>query len=140
MGCTSVRSISLARLLKEIIGCSHVLSRERFVEQVVTHYSSKSEGAAHSEFDRLVGSGADHINSDTVQAELADLYERTKGIKEYTNKRVAHFDAKGPKDSPIVLEIHDVLDSPPRIAGQVHGPAAVGKICRATISRTTITG
>jgi hypothetical protein len=40
------------------------------------------------------------MNSDTVQAELADLRERTKGIKEYTNKRVAHFDAKGPKDSP----------------------------------------
>jgi hypothetical protein len=94
------RSISLARLLKEIIGCSQVLSRERFVEQVVTQYSSKSEGAAHSEFDRLVGAGADHMNSDTVQAELADLRERTKGIKEYTNKRVAHFDAKGPKDSP----------------------------------------
>jgi hypothetical protein len=105
-----VRSISLARLLKEIIGCPHVLSRERFVAQVVTHYSSKSEGAAHSEFDRLVGPGADHINPDTVRAELADLKERTKGLKDYTNKRVAHFDAKWPKDSPIVLEIHEVLD------------------------------
>jgi AbiU2 len=104
------RSISLARLLKEISDCPHILSRERFVAQVVTHYSSKSEGAAHSEFDRLVAPGADHINSDTVQAELADLLERTKGIKEYTNKRVAHVDAKGPKDSPIVLEIHDVLN------------------------------
>ena len=41
---------------------------------------------------------------------MAHLLEQTKGIKEYTNKRVAHFDAKGPKDSPIVLEIHDVLD------------------------------
>jgi AbiU2 len=105
-----VRSISVARLLKEIIGCPHVLSRERFVEQIVTHYSPKFEGAAHSEFDRLVAPGAKHIDSDTVRAELADLRERTKGIKEYTNKRVAHFDAKGPKDSPIVLEIHEVLD------------------------------
>jgi hypothetical protein len=104
------QSISLARLLKEIIGCPHVLSRERFVEQVVTHYSSKFEGAAHSEFDRLVAPGANHIDSNTVQAELADLRERTKRIKEYTNKRVAHFDAKGPKDSPIVLEIHEALD------------------------------
>jgi hypothetical protein len=73
-----------------------------------------------------------------VQAELADLLERTKGIKEYTNKRVAHFDAKG-RGLLIVLEIHDVLDHL-HVLGQVHGPAAVGKICRATISRTTITG
>jgi hypothetical protein len=104
-----IRSISLARLLKEIIGCPHVLSRERFVEQVVTHYSSKSEGAAHSEFDRLVAPGANHIGADAVQAELDDLHKRTKGTKEYANKRVAHFDATGPKDSPTVLEVHEAL-------------------------------
>jgi hypothetical protein len=104
-----IRSISLALLLKEIIDCPHVLSRERFVEQVVTHYSSKSEGAAHSEFDRLVAPVAKHIDADVVQAELDDLRKRTKGTKEYANKRVAHFDATGPKDSPTVLEVHEAL-------------------------------
>jgi hypothetical protein len=105
-----VRSISLARLLKEIIGCSQVLSRERFVELFVSRDSPASEGAAHSGFDRLVGPHADHIDSDTVQAELDDFRERTKGIKEFTNKRLAHFDAKGLKDSPTVLEVHQALD------------------------------
>jgi hypothetical protein len=105
-----IRSVSLARLLKELIGCPHVLSRERFVERVVTLYSPESERAAHSEFDRLVAPGANHIDSGTVQAELDDLREQTKGTKEYTNKRVAHFDAKGPKDSPTVLEVHNALD------------------------------
>jgi hypothetical protein len=76
------RSMSLARLLKEIIGCPQVLSRERFVELFVSRDSPASKGAAHSEFDRLVGPGADHIDSDTVQAELDDLRERTKGTKE----------------------------------------------------------
>ena len=45
-----------------------------------------------------------------MQAELDDLRERTKRTKEYANKRVAHFDTKGPKDSPTVLEVHEALD------------------------------
>jgi AbiU2 len=100
------KPISLAWLLKEIIAYPHVLSRERFVSR----YSPGSEGAANREFDHLVAPSANYINPDVVRTELCDLREQTKLIEDYTDKRVAHFDAKGPKDSPTVLQIHNVLD------------------------------
>lgn len=75
-----MRSISLARLLKQIIDCPHVLSRERFVGQVVSRYLPASEGAANRKFDHLASPGANHINADVVHAELCNLRERTDGI------------------------------------------------------------
>jgi|RhiMetdeSRZDD1v2_1073273.scaffolds.fasta_scaffold35662_6 hypothetical protein len=104
------QSISLARLLEEIIECPHVLSRERFIRQVIGHNLPGSEDQVNGMFDHLAGSGANHINADAVRAELCDLRAHTKGIKRYTDKRVAHFDAKGPKDSPTVLQVHAALD------------------------------
>jgi hypothetical protein len=102
--------ISLARLLKEISVSPYVLSRERFVEQAMSLDLPMSEETATWRFDYLVGPGANHINADVVQAELCDLRERTKSIRGYIDKRVAHFDAKGPQDSLTVLQVHDVLD------------------------------
>jgi hypothetical protein len=99
------KPISLAWLLKEISAYPHVLSRERFVGL----YSPEVEDVAHREFDSLVAPGANHINPDVVRTELDDLREQTV-IEEYTDKRVAHFDAKGPEDSPTVLQVHNVLN------------------------------
>ena len=61
-------------------------------------------------FDHYTATGANHINADVVRAELRDLQAQAKPIIEYTNKRVAHFDKKGPEDSPTVLQVHAALD------------------------------
>jgi hypothetical protein len=61
-------------------------------------------------FDRYIAPGATHISADVVCAELHDLRAQVEPIKKYTDKRVAHFDKKGPQDSPTVLQVHDALD------------------------------
>jgi hypothetical protein len=99
------KSGSLARLLKEIVTCPHVLSRDRFVGL----YSPEFEDAAHVEFDYLVGPNANHIDHTVVQAELDNLREKTRDIKQYTDKRVAHYDKKGPTNIPMFQEIDDAL-------------------------------
>jgi hypothetical protein len=109
------RSIPLARLLTEVMAYPHILSRQRFVEQVISLNLGLSDDAMNRICDQLVAPGVHHINADVVRAELCDLRERTKGIKEYTNRRIAHFDAKGPKDSPTVRQVHDVLDQLDRL-------------------------
>jgi hypothetical protein len=104
------QSISLTRLLEEIICYPQVLSRERFIGQVVVQNLPGTEDAVNRAFDYYAASDANHINADAVRTELCDLRARTEGIKSYTNKRVAHFDAKGPKDSPTILQVHAALD------------------------------
>jgi hypothetical protein len=101
----NLQSVSLARLLKEIIGCPYVLSRERFVGL----YSPELEDDAHGEFDYLIGPNAPHIDPTVVQAELDNLREKTRDIKQYTNKRVAHYDKKGPTNIPMFQDIDDAL-------------------------------
>jgi len=107
---TDKRSISLVLLLKEISCYPHILSRERFVRQAVADPLKASEGAANHMFDHYTAPGANHINADVVSDEVCDLQARTEPIREYTNKRVAHFDKKGPEDSPTVLQVHAALD------------------------------
>ena len=50
------------------------------------------------------------INADVVSAEVCDLQAQTKPIREYINKRVAHFDREELEDSPTVLQVHAALD------------------------------
>jgi hypothetical protein len=101
----NLQSVSLARLLKEIIGCPHVLSRERFVRL----YPPELEDNAHGAFGYLVGPNANHIDPTVIQAELDNLREKTREIKQYTNKRVAHHDEKEPTNIPMFQEIDDAL-------------------------------
>jgi len=106
---TDKRSVSLVLLLKEMSHHPHILSRERFVRQATSKLSA-SEGALSRMFDHYTAPVANHINADVVRAELRDLQALTKPIIEYTNKRVAHFDKKGPEDPPTVLQVHAALD------------------------------
>jgi len=107
---TDKRSVSMARLLQAIIDRPRVLSRERFVEQVVGRNVPGSADEVNRMFDRFTAPGTNHINADVVRAELRDLRARTKGIEDYTSKCVAHLGAKGPNDSPTILQVHNALD------------------------------
>lgn len=100
------RSISLARLLSEIVDYPRVLSRERFVGL----YRPELQNVAHHEFDRHVASGANHIHPTVAQTDLDALHKRTQDVERYGTKRVAHFDEKGPKNIPTFQELDDALD------------------------------
>lgn len=100
------QSISLARLLSEIVAHSRVLSRGRFVGL----YRPALQNAAHREFDGHVAPSANHIDPTVVQTELDDLHKRTRDVERYGTKRVAHFDEKGPKNIPTFQELDDALD------------------------------
>ena len=100
------QSISLARLLGEIVANPHVLSRERFISR----YPPEFQKGAHDTFDRYVASGANHINPAIVQTELDNLYKKTQDVERCGTKRVAHFDRKGPKNIPTFQELDDALE------------------------------
>src|SRR6266851_1998607 len=101
-----LQSVSLARLLTEIVAYPSVLSRDRFVGL----YRVELQAVAHREFDRHVGSGANNIDPAVVQAESDDLRQRTRDVGRYGTKRVAHLDEKGPKNIPTFQELDDALD------------------------------
>ena len=100
------RSISLARLLGEIVRYPHVLSRERFVGL----YGPEHQNLAHQEFDRNVASGANQIDPTVVQTDLDAFEDRTRDVERYGTKRVAHHDREGPKNIPTFQELDVALD------------------------------
>ena len=100
------KSISLARLLSEIVAHPRALSREQFVGL----YRPELQDIAHYDFDRHVASGANHIDSTVVQTDVDALRQKTLDVERYGTKRVAHFDEKGPKNIPTFQELDDVLD------------------------------
>lgn len=100
------QSISLARLLSEIVAYPRVLSRGRFVGL----YRPDLQNVAHREFDRYVASGANQIDPIVVKTELDGLHKRTREVKRYGTKLVAHLDEKGPKNIPTFQELDETLD------------------------------
>lgn len=100
------KSISLARLLSEIVAYPHVLSRARFVRL----YRPELQEIAHYDFDMHVASGANHIDPTIVQNDLDALRTRARDVERYGTKRVAHFDDKGPKNIPTFQELDNALD------------------------------
>lgn len=100
------RSISLARLLGEIVTYPYVLSRKRFVGL----YRPQDQHLAQSQFDRNIASGANQIDPTVVRNDLDTLDKRTQDVERYGTKRVAHLDRKGPKNIPTYQELDDALD------------------------------
>src|SRR5262249_15786587 len=100
------RSISLARLLSEIVVHPHALSRGRFVGL----YRPELQDIAHYDFDRHVAAGANHIDPTNVQTDLDALRKKTLDLERDGTKRVGDFDEKGPKNIPTFQELDDALD------------------------------
>ncbi len=103
---TNARSVSLARLLKDVTGYPHVLSRDRFVAL----YRRELQDVAHREFDREVGQGARHIDRRAVEADLEALRKATVDIERYGTKRIAHLDDAGPTNVPTFGELEATLE------------------------------
>ena len=100
--------ISFHRLLEEIVRRPGVISRERYValyeEPVIRkHIADKA-------FDKFAGAGKRHINSGIVRKDRDQLIKKIDGMKDYVDKRIAHFAQQGPTRLPTYGDIDDCLD------------------------------
>lgn len=62
------------------------------------------------EFDRLAGRGALNINPQMVSDDLRILKDKVSKIRNFANKRIAHFDEYSFKDFPTFGDLDDCLD------------------------------
>lgn len=108
-------SISLARLLNEIIQTPSVLSRERIMRIYLKDPNSDEEKRfleriGRRDFDKFAGVGNNHVDSKLVEEDLLRLQDIGRKIKNYGNKRVAHLDRSGLKHLPTFNELNASID------------------------------
>ena len=102
------KSVSFTRLLTEIIEEPEVLSRERFVGLYPDEEYRRDYG--HKDFDDFAGKGNAYIYSELVQTDLNDLRESGKDIREFANKRVAHYSENSPSKPVTDTKVVSCLD------------------------------
>lgn len=108
------RSISLRRLLEEILKKPKVLSRQMFVSSYCSAVNEPEtlkhmQKLANTEFDTFAGQGNTYVDSSLVQGDIDELITKLGGIKDFVNKRVAHTDKQGPSHLPTFEEVRDCL-------------------------------
>lgn len=103
---TDPRSSSLINLLNTLLKprVSEVLTKDWYCKQY--HRDNDimpgfMEGIGKGDFEEHFGSG-EHLDTSTVQDDLDELMERTKEIKRYRNKRIAHRD----RNNKLVFDVN----------------------------------
>ena len=104
------RSISFVTFLSDIKSNPHILSRSTYKGLYESMCSQLPESYQDEQFDRLVSTGADHVDPATVEQELEELKTITWKLKKYANKRVAHYDGNSPPLGPSYKEIDEAFD------------------------------
>jgi hypothetical protein len=94
-------TVSLYRFLLEIQKFPTLLSRDsviaRYAETNASFPADDCTDLANGEYDRLVGVGKSAPDPRQMQVEINSLLELAGKIKHYVDKRIAHYDEKGPK-------------------------------------------
>lgn len=97
--------ITLARLLHEIMDTPQVITRRRFISL----YKNFPQDIAHKEFDRLAGRGG-YVDPAIVREDLRKLRDKSKELKKYANRRIAHFDRSAYRHPLTFREINQCLN------------------------------
>jgi hypothetical protein len=97
--------VSLARLIDRVWRYPTVLSRERFVSL----YPEDDRDYASGVFDGLAG-GGEFINPEIPARDMEDLRARTRKVRRWVNKAVAHTARYGGVKPPPLKEIHEAVD------------------------------
>jgi hypothetical protein len=100
------QSISLGRLLTEIIERPEIITRKRFIAM---YTNSVAKRHADSDFDQFAGKGGSHVDSNIIEKDLIRL--RTNGIKfeDYADRKLAHHDKRLPKAIPTYGETAEYI-------------------------------
>ena len=101
-------SISLVRLLSEIKDTPYLLSRTYYKN---LYLSNPYKDLADKHFDRIVGSGNQHIQIKTVEHDLSGLNKTATIIEEYADKKIAHHDKRAPKKIPRFTDVNTCLNT-----------------------------
>jgi len=99
---TSGDSISLTGLLRDIVGASCLLSRERFVSLV--NKDGRGKDQPNSVFDKYAGEDAEFIDSQQVCEDLGRFKDIAAKCEEYADRFVAHGDKRGISSVPTYKE------------------------------------
>jgi hypothetical protein len=101
------RSISFARLLKEIIETPEIITRKRFIEM---YTNSVAERHADSDFDQFAGKGNNHVDRNIIKKDLTRLRTNGKKFEDYADKILAHSDKRRPKTIPTYGETEKYIN------------------------------
>ncbi len=101
-------TVSFHRLLTEIAKQPDVISRERYATLYKNPVIRKA--VADKEFDKFAGPGKRHINPKMVREDRDRLIMKIKGMKDYVDRRVAHFAERDSSRVPTYGDIDDCLD------------------------------
>jgi hypothetical protein len=97
--------VSLARLIDRVWRFPWVLSRERFLGMQGSHEGS---GLGHGWFDSRAGTG-DYIDPRIPAEDFDDLQTKTKTVRDWVNRSVAHLAARS-RTGPPLQDVHDAID------------------------------
>lgn len=98
----SAQSISMRRLLAEMVQSPNTLTRNYFVG---LYKGTTSERYANSDFNKFAVSSASHIDPSLVDVDLNRLLDASRRLEDFADKRVAHRDEREPKKLPTYNEI-----------------------------------
>ena len=101
-------SVSFVRLFKAVAAKPTVLSRERYV--ALYSGSGPLKEAANRHFDKFAGKGSSHVDAAKIQLDRRELVERSNGLREYTNRRLAHLNRSNSATIPTYPELDRCLD------------------------------
>lgn len=100
-------NVSLAGLLKDIAGASHLLSRERFVSLVSKDGRGKKQ--PNATFDKYAGEGAQSLDPQQICEDLRKFKDIAAKCEEYADRLVAHRDKRGVSVVPTYKDLDDAL-------------------------------
>lgn len=100
-------NVSLAGLLKDVAGASHLLSRERFVSIVSSDGRGKEQ--PNATFDKYAGEGARFLPSQQICEDLKKFKDIAAECEAYADRFVAHRDKRGVSAIPTYKDLDDAL-------------------------------
>ncbi|MHB8679606.1 MAG: hypothetical protein ACYC7G_07720 [Rudaea sp.] len=101
------RSISMARLLAEMIDTPEVLTRAHFVS---LYADSAIPGYADTDFNQFAKAGAPNVDPDLIRVDLERLKSTVARCEDFADKRVAHRDTREPKALPTFNEVDECIE------------------------------
>jgi hypothetical protein len=116
----SDESISLARLLRELVEHPTLLSREWYLRDHPGGNGAWFVAQAHRAFDRFAGSAGQHVDATLVGTDLAALLGAGKDIEGYVDRVVAHRDRRPPRVIPTLTDMDKALDVSFELASKYH--------------------